>query len=170
MNDVCVSLEKINVLSNLSAFGVLHVLNFSLTPLLIRSSEEPGKEVHGYLNTKVDKTIDDHGLSQSVSNINIPGWAIVIERTIEPTLKRKVVITEVSIGQDKEETSVEEQGYENTIGNFCELFRVGIITNPRNQRNSNSFDDSVDNNDEASDEVGCGKHEPDIVVVISANI
>lgn len=108
MNDVCVSLEKINVLSNLSAFGVLHVLNFSLTPLLIRSSEEPGKEVHGYLNTKVDKTIDDHGLSQSVSNINIPGWAIVIERTIEPTLKRKVVITEVSIGQDKEETSVEE--------------------------------------------------------------
>lgn len=170
MNDVCVSLEKLNILSNLSAFSVLHVLDLSLTPLLIGSSEEPSKAIHGNLNTSVYETVDNHSLSQSVCNKDIPAWAIVIEGTIEPALKRKVVIREVGIGQNKEETCIEEQRYENTIGDFCELFRVSVITNPCNQTDSNSLDDSVDNNNEASDEVSCSEHKPDIVVVRGTHV
>jgi hypothetical protein len=108
VDDVSVTLEEVNILSNLGSLGGSEFLLFSLSPLLIRSSEEPSKAIHGHLETSVKEAVDDHGLGESVSDEDVPVGTVVIEGTIEPVLKRHVVLRPVSISQDKEETSVEE--------------------------------------------------------------
>ena len=81
MDNVWISLEKSNVLTNLGALCCGHFFFLSVAPFLIRSSKEPNEDVHTHLEEGLEECIDDHCLSQCVANVNIPFRTIIIERT-----------------------------------------------------------------------------------------
>lgn len=170
MDNISITLEEVNVLTNLGSLSGSKLFLFGLSPFLVGSSEEPSKDIHGHLETSVEEAVDDNGLGESVSDEHVPFGTVITEGTIEPTLKRQVVLRPVSVSQDKEETSVEEQRVEHTIGDLDKHLRLSIITNPSNQRDNKGLNDGVDNNDETSDEVSHSKNDPDIVEVRSTDV
>jgi hypothetical protein len=170
VDNIGITLEEVNILSNLGSLGGSKFLLFSLSPFLIGSSEEPGEHIHGHLETSVEEAVDDHSLGEGVGDEHVPVGTVVIEGTIEPVLERQMILRPVSVSQDKEETSVEEQRIEHTVSNLDKHLRLGIITDPSDKRDDSGLDDSVNNNDETSDEVGHGKNDPDIVEVLGTDV
>lgn len=59
-------------------------------------------------------SLDDQSLSDLLSNISVPSWHVIVVLSSDNKI---VVLRHVSIDKGKEETSVEELGKENSIGN-----------------------------------------------------
>lgn len=81
-----------------------------------------------------------------------------------------MVLREVSIGKNKKDTSIEEERNEDTVGDLSQLLRVSIVTDPGDQRNSESLDDSVNYNNESCDDIGDTQDNVSKVEVLCANV
>ena len=61
------------------------------------------------------------------------------------------MLTEVGIDKQKKNTSVEELGDEDHVGNRGKSLTVSVLTNPLDQFNDEHFENCVNNDNEESD-------------------
>ena len=62
-------------------------------------------------------------------------------------------IGQVGIRKNKEQTGIEEESDEDTVGDLSHLLRHSIVTNPSDQTDDHHTQDHIDSNDDDHDDI-----------------
>jgi len=92
-------------------------------------------------------------LHQFVTDRDVPLGRIVVEPTIEDSAEQPTDVHEIGIDEEKQDARVKEKHDKHSIYDSSHLFRVGIITNPSNQLDSDCSQNDIDGNNEHHDSI-----------------
>jgi hypothetical protein len=117
-------------------------------------------------------SVNDHCLEDCQAHIDVPFWSVILEGAVKELLQvmsNKVLIFQVSIDQQDQETGVEELSIEHTVGNQGLLFRFSVLTDPETELNDNSFENNVHSNNNKGNTLSQNLTPQDIIGVVLAN-
>lgn len=79
---------------------------------------------------KWHKRVDDHGLQDLEANFCVPQRDVVSERSIEVLQILRVMLFEVCVNNQKQESGVEKLSKKDNFSNECFLGTLGLNANP----------------------------------------
>jgi len=162
VDDVVWAGVEVQVLVDLGALGVVDSV-LTLGPSLVHLLEEP---LHGNGLELVDwwhEGVKEHSRDQSSSNNRVPLWRVVSELTTEELshTKSERHLVQVSVDEQKKDTSVEEESIEHTVGDLGHQLGVGVVSDPSNELNGDHLKDQVDYDNDNHNRVG-GDESPEL--------
>lgn len=124
----------------------------------------------GQANPRKDEGVDEHGLHNLGANVLVPALSVVIVSAIEELSNSlRKLLTQVSVDQDEKDTSVEELGDEDTVGDRRQSLTERVLSDPCDQGDNDLLQDQVESNNDRSNRQGEDLAVPGIGVVVAAN-
>ena len=107
----------------------------------------------------------DNGVSHGCEPVLIEIRVITLEKSSE----KIALLCQIGVTEHQQETCVEEDADEYTVGNVLHLSGLGVASNTFNDNDNYHSDDSVQDNDEVLDHVVHNKDFPSSLLVLFAN-